>query len=190
MIRPLGTASMCLMNELRQDGVGAELNEALVFLLHSGQRLEFGLVALFSRHAAAPVLALASERPPQFGGQRVQDGSLVRRGAAAAHAAAAAAAGGGRGAALRVGGLEQLAHEAEARLADVRAAGEHVEDGVDGAAEVSEGRDVGTRRAGSGEHRLAALQQTHHLEGRKHTAMTCFSNKEHRSHAESLLLPR
>lgn len=64
----------------------------------------------------------------------------------------------------RVGGVEELAHEAEAGLADVGAAGEHVEDGVDGAAEVSEGCDVGAPSEGGGDHRRAALQQAGHLE--------------------------
>lgn len=50
-------------------------------------------------------------------------------------------------------------------MADVGAAGEHVEDGVDSAAEVSEGCDVWTGRLGSRDHRFAALQQTDHLEG-------------------------
>lgn len=47
--------------------------------------------------------------------------------------------------ALRVGGLKELAHEAEAGLADVGAASKHVENGVDSAAEVSKGYDIWTR---------------------------------------------
>lgn len=89
----------------------------------------------------------ASERPPELDGQRLQDRVLVRRGSAAA-----APGEGGSGPALRVGGLKQLAHEAEAGLADVGASGEHVQDGVDGAAEVGEGGDIGTSCAGGLDH--------------------------------------
>lgn len=102
---------------------------------------------LVARHTAASPLALAFEWPPQFDRQRLQGGALVRR-----RAAAAAPAEGRRGPALRVGGLEEPAHEAEAGLADVGAAGEHVEDGVDSAAEVSEGCDIWAGCAGSLEH--------------------------------------
>lgn len=90
----------------------------------------------------------------------MQDRALIRR-----RAAATAAGEGRRGPALGVGGLEELAHEADAGLTDVGAAGEHVEDGVDGAAEVSEGRDVWTGCLGGRDHRFAVLQQTDHLEG-------------------------
>lgn len=69
-----------------------------------------------------------------------------------------------RGAALRVRALEELAHEAEAGLADVGAAGENVEDGVDGAAEVGESRDIGAGGFGGVGHRIFALQETDHLE--------------------------
>lgn len=90
----------------------------------------------------------------------MQDRALIRR-----RAAATAAGEGRRGPALRVGGLEELAHEADAGLADVGAASKHVEDGVDGAAEVSEGRDVWTGYLGGRDHRFAVLQHTDHLEG-------------------------
>lgn len=69
-----------------------------------------------------------------------------------------------RGPALRVGRLEEPSHEAEARLADVGAASENVEDGVDGAAEVGESRDVGTGDHGGFSDRRIVLQATDHLE--------------------------
>lgn len=78
--------------------------------------------------------------------------------------AADAAAAGSRGPAVRVCGLEELAHEAEASVADVGAAGKHVKDGVDAAAEESKGRDVGACCFGSLDHCGLALQIASHLE--------------------------
>lgn len=65
---------------------------------------------------------------------------------------AIAAGEGGRAPALRVGGLEEPAHEAEASLPDVGAAGEYVENGVDRTAEVGEGCDRRTASFGSIDH--------------------------------------
>lgn len=120
---------------------------AQVLRFNRGQSLELGLVVLFASCTAAPVFALAFERFPEFNRQRVQDGALVRR-----RADASAAAERGRASALRVGCLKQPAHEAEPSLPDVRAAGEHVKDGVDSAAEVGEGCDVGSGRGSSFNH--------------------------------------
>lgn len=126
----------------------------LLYLLYAGQSLEFGPVGLFARHAAAPpLLVLAFEWLPEFGRQRLQDRALIRR-----RAGAAAAGEGGRRSALRVGGLEELAHEAEPGLADVGAASEHVEDGVDSAAEVGKGRDIGTGFLSGLNHGTTVLQ--------------------------------
>lgn len=84
----------------------------------------------------------------------MQDGALIGGGATAAGAVATESGG---GPALRVGVLEEPAHEAEAGLADVGTAGEHVEYGVDGAAEVGEGRDIGTARRSSLDQCVTAL---------------------------------
>lgn len=105
-------------------------------------------------HHAAHLLVLACERLPQLYRQRLEDGLLL---SGAAHART-------RGPALRVGALEEPAHEAEASLADVGAAGKNIEDGVDGAAEVGESRDVGTGGFGGADHRRLVLQETSHLE--------------------------
>lgn len=123
----------------------------LIQRLHAGQSLQLWFV--LSRHAAH-LLVLAFQRLPHLHSQSLEK-VLVLRGAAHART---------RGPALRVGALEELAHEPEAGLADVGAAGKHVEDGVDGAAEVGKGRDVGTGSFGGFEHRRVVLQETGHLE--------------------------
>lgn len=69
-----------------------------------------------------------------------------------------------RGPALRVGALKEPGHEAEASLADVGAAGENIEDGVDGAAKVGKGCDNWTGGFGSPDHRRLLLEQTGYLE--------------------------
>lgn len=109
---------------------------------------------MVSSHHAAHLLVLAFERLPQLHRQSLEYGFLL---SGAAHART-------RGATLRVGALKEPAHEAEAGLADVGAAGEDVEDGVDGAAEVGESRDVGTGAFGGFQHHHLILQETDHLE--------------------------
>ncbi len=127
--------------------------------LNTGQSLEFRLVDLFSRHIAAPLIVFAFERPPQFDRQSVQDRALIWW-----RVAAAATCEDRRAPALRVGGLKKLAHEAEAGMADVGAAGEHIENGVDSTAEVSKGCDIWAGYLGSLDHWIIALKQTNHLE--------------------------
>lgn len=77
--------------------------------------------------------------------------------------AAEAAAAGCRAPGIRVSAFKELSHEAKASLADVGAASEHVEDGVDSAAEVGKGNDVGTSHEGGTDHLLLVLQQACHL---------------------------
>lgn len=93
---------------------------------------------LLSSRAAPALVVSAFERLPQFDRQGVQDGVLLLG------RAAEAAAAGRRAPGIRVGGFKELSHETEAGLANVGAAGEHVEDGVDSAAEEGKGDDVGT----------------------------------------------
>ena len=64
---------------------------------------------------------------------------------------------------LRVGGLEELAHEAEAGLADVGAAGKHIANGIDRTAEESECRDIWTGCKGGCNSGFTVLQKAHHL---------------------------
>ncbi len=138
----------------------SDLDWVLLQLVNTGQKLDFRLVCVFARLTHARLSVLAFKRPPQFDWQCVQDRVFIWGGAAGA----ATSVKGRRGPALWVGCLEELAHEAEAGLADVGAASEHVEDGVDGAAEVSEGCDVRTGCFGSFNDWSTALQETNHLE--------------------------
>lgn len=93
----------------------------------------------------------------------MQNGAFIWRGATAGAAGECR-----RASALRVGGLEEFTHEAEAGLTNVGAAGKHVKDGIDSTAEVSKGRDIWTGYRSSLLHCITVLQKAGHLkEGQK-----------------------
>lgn len=70
---------------------------------------------------------------------------------------------------VRVGSFEQFGHEAKASTADVRAAGEDVEQRVHAAAQKCKRCHVGTNRKHHAVKTRAALQQTNHLDRKKTT---------------------